>query len=381
MRKWRPQTYRAFGQRAGVDKSTLDAAVDASKLIVAKNPHVTPVLSLRHLAHLSGAPYPFLRAVVERERDDPYSTFKIRKRSNVSAFRVICVPSAPLMQVQRWLVDRVLRYGRTHASSTAFAPDSRILDAAEPHVGCLWLIKIDIRSFFESVSEIAVYRVFREHFGFQPLIAFEMARLCTRLGSYTQFRMRTRWLAGSRRYRGIPSYKNDRIGHLPQGAPTSPMLANLCVISLDGAIEVLAEQEGLTYTRYADDLFFSTQDKSFTRASASSFITKMYIELRKHGFSPNSSKTSVSSPGGRKLVLGLLVDGDRPRLSRDFKSALRCHLHYCKLDAAAHAQKRKFAAIAGLRNHLRGLLAYAGQIEPTYASRMQKLFDEIKWPI
>jgi hypothetical protein len=159
------------------------------------------------------------------------------------------------------------------------------------------------------------------------------------------------------------------------------MLANLSVRSLDEAIEAIADSAGMIYTRYADDLFLSSEDKDFTRKDASALIAKVYIELRKHGFSPNTSKTSLSSPGSRKVVLGLLVDGNRPRLRREFKASLRLHLYYCKRDVAAHAKARKFAAIAGLRNHLQGLLSYAGQIEPDYAERMRKEFAAIAWPI
>jgi RNA-directed DNA polymerase len=78
---------------------------------------------------------------------------------------------------------------------------------------------------------------------------------------------------------------------------------------------------------------------------------------------------------------GLSVDGDKPRLRRDFKQSLRLHLYHCKRDLAGHAARRKFAAIAGLENYLRGLLAYARQIEPDYADRMQKQFESVDWPI
>jgi len=350
------------------------------KVVIAKNPDVPPIFSLGHLAHLSGAPYRYLREIIERQYD-PYSIFTVRKRNVKSGFRTICVPPPPLMQLQRWLVDQVLNLGSPHTASTAFAPKSSILDAAEPHVGCRWLIKVDIRNFFESISEIAAYRVFHEQFGFQELVSFEMARLCTRKGPSSAFRSRSRWWSDPSRYTKIHSYQTSKMGHLPQGAPTSPMLANLSVRAMDERFQTLAESEGLIYTRYADDLFFSTIGLKYTRKDAGVLITKIYRELRTHGFSPNTSKTTVSPPGARKLVVGLAVDGDRPRLRREFKQYLRLHLHHCKRDVAAHAKARKFTAIAGLQNYLQGLLSYAKQIEPEYAERMQKEFDAINWPI
>jgi RNA-directed DNA polymerase len=208
------------------------------------------------------------------------------------------------MQLQRWLVDRVLNQASPHTASTSYEPGSSILDAATPHVGCRWLIKVDIRNFFESISEIAAYRVFRNEFGFQRLISFEMTRLCTRKGPSSAFRARSRWRSHWNRYAKISSYWTSKVGHLPHGAPTSPMLANLSVRALDEQLQALAESGGLIYTRYADDLFFSTTELKYTRQDAGILITKIYGELRTHGFSPNTSKTTVSPPGARKLVVG-----------------------------------------------------------------------------
>lgn len=244
MGKWRPHIYRAAASKAEVDPSIVDAAIKAGKIVIAKNPDVPPIFSLGHLAHLSGAPYRYLREIVERQYD-PYSIFTIRKRNVKSGFRTICVPPPPLMQLQRWLVEKVLNQGSPHTASTAFAPESSVLDAATPHVGCRWLIKVDIRNFFESISEIAAYRVFHEQFGFQKLVSFELARLCTRNGPSSPFRSRPRWWSNPGRDKKIFSYRTSKMGHLPQGAPTSPMLANLSVRAMDEGFQTIAESEGL----------------------------------------------------------------------------------------------------------------------------------------
>ena len=117
------------------------------------------------------------------------------------------------------------------------------------------------------------------------------------------------------------------MGHLPQGAPTSPMLANLAVSALDERLSMLAEKHGLIYTRYADDMMFSTNDNSWERSVTPNFIGAVYKELGAEGLSPNVAKTVVSSPGARRIVLGLLVDKDTPRLTRHFRSQLRQHLY------------------------------------------------------
>jgi RNA-directed DNA polymerase len=161
------------------------------------------------------------------------------------------------------------------------------------------------------------------------------------------------------------------------------MLANLAVRALDEAVTAIADRRGLIYTRYADDLTLSTRDPAFTRKLASKAIGEIYAVMGRVGLSPNVTKTRVAPPGARKVVLGLLVDGQTPRLTRDFKASLRQHLYYLRrkeFGPARHALRRRFVAISGLRHHIRGLIAFAGQIEPEYGRRCLREFAEIDWP-
>jgi RNA-directed DNA polymerase len=382
MNGWRPLEYQREGQRRKISQHVLDNTRTIAKLITSVNPALPPIFTLRHLAHLAEVDYGFLRAVVSRELVDPYKTFRIRKRSTTGTpFRMICVPDPQLMRTQRWIAKRVLTCGVPHKASKAYAPGSSIQKAAASHCGSCWLIKLDVRNFFESISEIAAYRVFLR-FGYQPLVSLELARVCTRLGSFTPFRRRSRWISSPDRYPAIRSYRNSRIGHLPQGAPTSPMLANLAVQDLDTQLDKISSSGGLVYSRYADDLTFSTDRKEFARADATAMIESLYQCMRRFGLSPNSAKTRIVPPGARKIVLGLLVDTDVPHLSRDFKRQLRQHLYYLKkVGPQQHAERRRFTSVAGLRNHLEGLAAFAFQIEPSYGRQIIERLRMIEWPL
>lgn len=327
--------------------------------------------------------------IVTRHIDEPYRVFRIRKRptrDGEKRFRVICAPEPSLLLVQRWLARNVLIHAgsKVHTASTAYAPKSKLVEAARRHCGCKWLIKIDIKNFFESITEVSAYRAYRS-LGYQALVAFELARLSTRLGSATSRRRRKRWTRHhSLRHIAIERYVHHRMGHLPQGAPTSPMLANMAMLSLDEELSRWAHKHQLTYSRYADDLTFSTTDATFSRATATDFIKGVYATIVRFGLSPNAAKTQVVPPRARKVVLGLLVDGDEPRLTRNFKARLRMHLHYLTHTAvgpARHAQKRGFTAVAGLRNHVEGLIAYAKQIEPAYGAQLESNFASVIWPI
>lgn len=386
---WRPQRFEQIGLARGFDAAVLRNAVATAQQILSVDAELPPIFTLRHLAHLTCTKYAFLRAVVSRQIDDPYTVFRIHKHGPLARqddFRIICVPNPILMGVQTWIARRILARGRPHESSFAYAKDSQILRAAELHCGCRWLIKLDVRRFFESISELGVYRVFRQ-LGYQPLVAFELARVCTRLGTAKNGGDSNRWRVAGK-YSGIPKY-NDRhlrVGHLPQGAPSSPMLSNLAMISFDEEVSAIAKQRGLMYTRYADDLCLSTRDRDFTfsRAHAAGVIREVYAAMGHIGLSPNIAKTRIAPPGGRKVVLGIIVDGERPRLPHEFRDRLRQHLYYLRhpgIGPASHAQARGFTSVQGLRNHVIGLAAFAHQVEPAFGDACRKELAQVSWPV
>lgn len=390
MTRWRPQPFRAGALAAGIDATLIENAVQTGTRVIAVHPELPPVFTLRHLAHLSGVPYIFLRRYVARDGVEPYATFKIRKRAlrNQVRFRRIAVPEPALLKVQRWITHHILSMAKVHSASRAFSRNDTLVKAVEEHCGCRWLIKIDIRNFFESISEIPVYRVFR-NLGYQPLVSFELARLCTRMGGRSYIRETRRWVRWSQQrtithYEPFNRTEGPLIGHLPQGAPTSPMLANLAVVHLDVDVAAIANKLGLTYTRYADDLILSTDAKHFTRGNAHTAIGQVTAALGRWGLGANSAKTSVSPPGSRKIALGLAIDGPRPRLPRHFKEKLRAHLYYLENSAIGpveHARTRRFASVIGLRNHLQGLAAFATQIEPEYGVSIKQRLKAVDWPL
>lgn len=386
MPAWRPQLYRTNGRKIGADPEVVANAIATAEVTLSVNPEFPPVFTLKHLAYLARVDYGLLRTIVRRANEDPYRIFRIRKRPShlgERRFRVIAVPDPGLLQVQRWITQRILSKARPHPASVAYSKGDTLVAAAAPHCCCRWLIKLDVRSFFESINEIAAYRVFRS-FGYQALVSFEMARLCTRLGGPTRLRMTERWSSQIWKRPTISAYAVGRMGHVPQGAPTSPMLANLAVREFDKLVSQVAEQNGLTYTRYADDLTLSTLDDRFTRERCRQVIGETYAAMGRFGLSPNVTKTRVTPPGSRKIVLGLLVDGAEPRLPRDFKAIMRRHIHYltrADIGPSQHAQARGFTSVAGLKHHIHGLVSFARQVQPEYGQACAKALANVKWPI
>ncbi|WP_408296476.1 reverse transcriptase family protein [Paraburkholderia sediminicola] len=357
---WRAQHYRQNGLREGIDPLLLNRAIQYGDAITGANRNLTPIFTLRHLAFLCGASYPALRAYAGRKNDEaihPYRLFRIKKRSRPgepTRLRTICAPAPGLRTAQRFIHDNVLSHLPVHPASIAYSQNTRPVEEIGIHCGCRWLIKLDVQNFFEAISERAVYRVFRDA-GYPALVSFEMARLCTRIVPMNRDEgPPVQTPARASRY-SIEAYWNWRQGSLPQGAPSSPLLANLCSFRLDTMVADIATEYGMAYTRYADDIALSTTNPDFSRSDVRKVIQRVYSAMRQCDLSPNTAKTVIAPPGTRKVVLGLYVDQGTPRLTREFRSRLEQHLHFClhpDVGPVAHARKRGFSAVLGFKHHL-----------------------------
>lgn len=379
MTYWPPHLYRNAGRERKVKEEVVEAALEDA-FLVSRKIRFPPILTLKHLAVQADVSYQTLRSIVERNHRSSYRMFQIKKR--MGGKRLICVPSSQLLQTQKWINRRVLRIVPPHSCSMAYVRGRSVVDCASQHCGCQWLIKLDVRRFFESISERQVFHVFQQ-FGYRPLVAFELARLCTRVAMAKDMNDgRGRWTNSAMCLSQYEhkSYHSNRIGHLPQGAPTSPALSNICCRSLDDSLQELAHEHQVVFTRYADDIVFSTTEPS-SRSECSVIAGKVMGQLAAIGLRINSTKTAIVPPGARKVVLGLLVDGETPRLQRKYRKALECHLYHAKKwGPARHAEKRGFSSVFGLRVFLEGKLAFASQVEPDYGIALKERFLEIDWP-
>jgi len=339
------------------------------------------VLTLNHLAHLADVNADFLQEVAHR-KIDAYRVFRVKKRgvaNKVPApprrYRTICVPDPNLMRVQRWIAQNMLQVTPLHSASFAFAEGRDLVGAARRHLGAKWVVKMDVRHFFESISEKSVFRVFRS-FGYGALLSFQMARICTRLPLHRGHDEREGLGRG-----GTRPYRMHSMGHLPQGAPSSPMLANRAVKNLDLNLENLASEWGWTYTRYADDIAFSRQTDA-TRAEATRLVHDVEGFLRLAGLKAHRQKTNIISPGGRKLLLGVLVDTGQPRLTKAFRNNIETHIYalaHSRIGPEKHRDARGFGSIIGMRRHVMGLIAFAHQIDRAYAAKLYAEINKVDW--
>ena len=304
--QWSPRSFADQARRLRRSDETINAALAAAKAVKDRDVDLPVVLTLSHLAYLAGINPGTARAYAARTWNiEPYRVFKLKKRPKPNSrapsrgFREICVPEPDLMRLQRWIAQNILSRAVPHPCSFAFHRDRGVLKAAERHCGSRWLIKLDVRDFFQSITERQCYGVFRS-LGYGALISFELSRICTRGPKLDRYKGAVP--AGDRPY---PQADESR---LPQGAPTSPVLANMVVEALDTRLSALAASLGWTYTRYADDMAFSTPADA-SRGEAGKIIALAKAEVRRFGLELNGTKTVVAPPGARRIVLGLLVDG------------------------------------------------------------------------
>lgn len=274
------------------------------------------------------------------------------------------------MDVQRVILKRALGNIPQHPSSFAYRQGISIVECARRHLGARWLVKLDLHDFFGSISERQVYLVFRAR-GYSRLMSLELARLCTRAGLSGSQRV------GSTRYSAIPSYAVNTVGYLPQGGPTSGALANAVATPMDYALAGLAQEWGLVYTRYSDDLVFSA-GHGFNRAIAVRIIGKATSAVRSQGFILHERKTRIIPPGARHIVLGLLVDGDVVRLTPEFRRRINVHLRGVdKFGLRSHAIHRGFRSLFSFVNHIDGCLAFAMSVEPEWARETVSAWRQI----
>lgn len=424
MPSFSPQHYSNVGRKLRIDPAILATAAAVGSRITRDAPDRAVIYTLRHLSALSGVSYRLLRDWVGRWGQEPYREFFLAKKPDnrrsgkpgARPKRRIAAPAPSLMRQQRWLVARVLHHAPRHPASMAFHKEADIVEAARLHCGCTWLIKMDIRNFFESIYEPTVFRVFLE-LGYPRLLAFELTRLCTRIVPRNRLRWEGRRLGLFDAHRGPKFYSRVRsrpdvrghraigrhdeflesvsgakgserlplpLGSLPQGAPTSPLLANLAVKDMDIRLAAVAAEHDLTYTRYADDIALSTRRSDFTRAEAVVVIGKVLREFEREGLRPHHAKTRLVSPGARKIVLGLAVDGSAPRLTREYRNKLRLHAHMLGTRAiapSAHATALRFRSVTAMRRHIEGKVAHARRLEPAFADAIAAKLRSVDWTL
>lgn len=303
----------------------------------------------------------------------PLQHYRVSHRTAPSgAIRVLEAPKPRLKAMQRLLLHRIASRIPPHDAAKGFRPGGSVHAYALPHADRPVVLRLDLEAFFASVTVSRIYGIWRTA-GYPEPVAHALAGLVTTVLPRSQWRaipkpegtglLDAHWRLGRRL--AIP--------HLPQGAPTSPAMANLAAYRLDLRLTALAASWGGRYTRYADDLAFSG-DRGWGTGT-SRLIDAIEEVVTDEGFRLNPRKTGVMPRAGRQRLAGLVVN-DRPRVARAEVDRLRAILHNCRRFGAASQNRDDVPA---WEEHLLGRIAWVAQHDPVRGARLRAEHAAIDW--
>ena len=285
-----------------------------------------PVVSMATLAAMTGFSPGFLWSLMYRTHKY-YRVFHIPKGRST---RVIEAPRVGLKFVQKWLAIQFEKAWTPHSAVHGFVRRRSHISAAAVHLGAHWVVSVDVENFFPSTDERIVQNALRR-LGYRFAKSLEiLSRICC-------YRRR-----------------------LPQGAPTSPVISNIALHEVDCRIANLAEASGWNFTRYADDIVLSG-----TGRVPSNALKEMDEIFASTCWSLSSRKRFAAEAPKRLEVHGLLVHGDRLRLTKGYRNRIRAYQHLLNNGKIAKDDQRRVG----------GHIQYAGQIA-RYPSWVEEIDSE-----
>jgi hypothetical protein len=281
--------------------------------------------------------------------------------------RLLEAPKDRLKRVQRKILDEVLTPIPPHEAAHGFVPGRSVITHATMHAGQAWVMRFDLEAFFTNVSTWRALHVFRAA-GYPEEVSTILLGLCTT-------RTPERVLREAPWVEKLPSerfFLQRRLAewHLPQGAPTSPALANLAAFTLDVRLSALAGAKELHYSRYADDLVFSGR-----RCSVATLLQQVRAIARDEGFRLNVGKTRVMRAHEQQRVTGVVVN-QKPNISREEFDSLKALLHRC---AQRGPLSQSTGPLAEFRATLQGKISWVAQLSATRGAKLQQKFDALDW--
>jgi retron-type reverse transcriptase len=274
--------------------------------------------------------------------------------------RLIEAPKPRLKKLQRQILTGILEKVPPHPAVHGFIKRRSIKTFTAPHTGQRVVLRMDLNDFFPTFGAARIQTLFRT-LGYPESVGDLLGGICTNAAP------RDLW-GGQREARDLYSRP-----HLPQGAPTSPALANLCSYRMDCRLSGLAESIGARYTRYADDLAFSGDDNLERRIERVS--TQIAAILLEEGFTVNHRKTRIMRQGVRQHLAGLVVNQHLNIRRKDF-DLLKATLINC---VRLGPETQNLSGHAAFRAHLEGRVGFVESINSARGKRLRDLFQRIKW--
>ena len=323
---------------------------DLEKLKANNLPFIENLTQLAELSKLEEKNWKWLSYNRKVAKIDHYTRFEIPKKKGGT--RQIASPKKTLRKAQTWILENILEKIPAHEAAFAFLPKLSTKLNADKHLNKNIVARIDLKDFFPSIKFPRVKGLFRS-FGYSEAIATVFALVCT----------------DALRVEAVLDQKSSFVAlgarFLPQGACTSPMITNLICRKLDNRLQNLAQKLSFSYTRYADDLVFSTESKDpALMKQLLHFVNKIVADEK---LEINREKTMIMRKSQRQTVTGVLVNNNETKISRTDIRKFRAFLHQFKAVGEVEMSK-KIGKDA--KHYGKGYFSYLKMISPAQATKI-----------
>jgi retron-type reverse transcriptase len=330
-----------------------------------------------------------------------YTDFPIRKKSGGT--RIIHAPVSGLKSIQKVLSFILQCVFEPHEAAMGFVMGRSIVDNARIHQGCNYVYNIDLKDFFPSINQARVWACLKlEPFNLKGsaasdtpedrdmsflLVGQKPVQARQQIANMIAAICCTEMTVERQDENGVWLKVQENV--LPQGAPTSPIVTNIVCQRLDRRLTGLANRFGLRYSRYADDITFSSRHNVYQKDGE--LLKELHRIIKDQGFNINEKKTRLQKTGYRQEVTGLVVN-EKVNVRKRYIKQLRQWLCYWERYGYEKAQTifneqyydDKGYLLAGglpsMRNVLRGKLEYIrmvkGQENTTY-NQLRQRFEKL----
>jgi len=272
-----------------------------------------------------------------------YHTFELEKKSGGK--RKISAPKPKLKELQNWILENILHKTPYTIEAHGFIKERSIVTNARPHINKDIVVNIDLKDFFPTVTYKRVKGLFQK-IGYSE----EIATILSLLSTYSEINETT--------LDGVTYYVQAGERKLPQGSPASPAISNMIVYKMDKKIKGLATKLNFDYTRYADDMSFSTTEENSKNVSRLLYFTKKIIESE--GFVIHPDKVHVMRKGMQQKVTGVVVN-EKLNIDRIQLRKFRAVLHNIEKNGWKDQQWGK---AIHLINAVEGYINYVFMVNP-----------------
>ena len=273
--------------------------------------------------------------------------------------RIIEAPSVNLKKRQKWIANNILSNEVFGDWIHGYVKGKSIVTNARVHAGKNRILHMDIKDFFQSITFEMVEKEFIK-MGYSSSAAKALADICT-------FSAEMVWWQEE-------EYNNSALTkrYLPLGAPSSPWLSNLVFQNVDFQILNLLKDKKIQYTRYADDLMFSSDYDDLIWLKDE--VEKL---LSNHKFIINAGKTKLFTENDQKLLMGLnLTNG--VKIQNSYKRKLRQEIYYCKkYGVESHLRKTGAINRSNFITYIYGKAYYVKMVEPALGEILLNELDRI----